>query len=201
MKKRISSSETGVEVRSTSAVASISNMPVKAEAALTESMRNNLQKILSQEFQNQSTLQHQQMAEIRAAVETEIMNQPQVIELLKELGQTRRKREELQLSVECLEKELARKYGVTFARYGERVGEAEVCYQANAGSIEKNACIANAERLRKAEEKAKVTAFDRSKIMARLAIATTVGEAVVILNTVLGNGIIPTLKLEDLSQS
>jgi len=165
----------------------IEELPVRPEAPLTGDVRNHLVKIVEAEFNAQSTVYNAKMQEDQSRVLDSWKRKLGVDKIIAEEN-----RIDAQISVLEQRKEMNR----------NKLADIPFSVTGDLGSYNltpKATVIYNTIRAELDAVGLKHPMNLKNKIITRLLIATTVGEALVILRQVLGNGVLPAMRREQLA--
>ena len=148
----------------------VKDLPVDIDAKLNGDVRNRLTDMIQIEFQNRVNVDQIKKNEAKKKVVEKYKASLGITDMLKE-------KDDLKIKIQKIESKI-QSLGFS-STYGE--------YQNNNSDVEKE--------LDKLNQVSAEIQTIKHKLQTRLLLATTVGEATVIMHEILGNNLIPTLKI------
>lgn len=171
----------------------IKDLPIDAKGKLTKEVRDKLGYILVEEFNNRTTKLQQEKDETRAKALEQYKKENGYAALKAKYSRAVEATNLAEKKQKEAREELALKLGLTVDGFKLN----DVNYHFPGGTEKAARAKAAVEKLNKvldaADAPSQAMTTMRNKLMARLQLATTIGEAVVILSEVMGNEILPSL--------
>lgn len=171
----------------------ISTLPIQTAEKLTGDARTRLVRIVEQEFINKESLYHQIQEEEKNKVIAAYHKKvgfPKLLTVLEGLAAEESKIEERKKQI----KEKIKALGLGEdgdPRKSQNFNREKGCYVTDYEAKELNTLLQTIENNGPTQNL-------KNKLITRITLATTIGEANVIMHEVLGNGLIPALKIGDL---